>query len=185
MGPSTPLNSWGHRGPRSHTAQAPGTFWRPNQQAPGSLRPSTAPWMSSDWELGPASSWGSAVFGSSWCWWQQGVRGRGPQVDFPTVQVWVTQHEARDHFSGLSCEKGHSGRTLAGPIGSQAPSWGMSTLHLASGARGSPLQAERLCAIYNSAEQRGKYRQPFPTAPVTSSPCLNSRWANRRDKRRD
>lgn len=135
MGPSTSLTSWGHRGPRSYTAQAWGTS--------GSRRQSTAPWMGSD------SSWARPPPGAG------DGRGRGaggPQVVFPTVQVWATQHEACGHFSGFSCEKGHSGRTLAGPIGSQAPSWGMSTLHLASGARGSPLQAERLCASCNSAE---------------------------------
>lgn len=63
VGPSTPLTSWGHRGPRSYTAQAWGTS--------GSRRQSTAPWMGSDssWAQPPPGAGGGRGHGAGALKW--------------------------------------------------------------------------------------------------------------------
>lgn len=99
------------------------------------------------------------------------------QEDFPTSQAWAGTARGRPSpsvvvgvgaaqlFLGLSYEKSPLATPSCVAIGSQAQSRRMSTpqaQHLACGARGRPLHAGELCAIYNPLEKQGKYCIPSP-----------------------
>lgn len=91
-------------------------------------------------------------------------RGLGQRRGRPSPSV-VVGVGAAQLFLGLSYEKSPLATPSCVAIGSQAQSRRMSTpqaQHLACGARGRPLHAGELCAIYNPLEKQGKYCIPSP-----------------------
>lgn len=91
-------------------------------------------------------------------------RGLGQHRGRPSPSV-VGGVGAAQLFLRLSCEKSPLATPSCVAIGSQTQSRRMSTpqaQHLACGARGRPLCAGELCAIYNPREKQGKYCIPSP-----------------------